>query len=163
MTGAVLCLRLFGPQASWGTEERGNTYRPSRRHPTRSAIVGLASAALGYGQQDTQAITLLSRGMSVAICSHGLRRVVTEFRTAQPGCDAQINSGMTRKQALSRKPGNASISYRESIEEGLWRVFIAEKGDEGVPLVTLAEALSDLHSNFVWAAENFLWRYPQTQ
>lgn len=43
----VLALRLGGPLQSWGSSQRLDRYRRTERVPSKSAVLGLAAAALG--------------------------------------------------------------------------------------------------------------------
>jgi len=49
---SVLAIRLGGPLQAWGTSRRLDRYRRTEAFPTKSAVVGLLSAALGRARTD---------------------------------------------------------------------------------------------------------------
>lgn len=138
---ALLCFRLFGPMAAWGTGEKGPKLRPSQRHPGRGAVLGLVAAALGIPPTDETALDLLGQGLWIAIASHGERRIVEEFRTTQMGLSGKKAALMTRCQRLEKDEGATSLTTRQSIEDGLWRVFLMERGKNSFSLDRIAQAL----------------------
>src|SRR5690625_925439 len=61
----TLLLRLVGPQQSWGTSSRFDR-RDSELAPTKSGVVGLLAAALGYPRQrDVTDLAALRMGVRV--------------------------------------------------------------------------------------------------
>lgn len=134
----VLCVRLFGPLASWGTAEAGAASRPTARHPSRGALLGMVAAALGLGRADDQGHTHLGRSLLTAVASHGYRRVSAELRTVQ-SVVASKRSYASRREALATGEVVTSVTERQHVEDGLWRVFLCGR-DDGTDLDTLAEA-----------------------
>lgn len=62
---ATLLLRLAGPMQSWGTQSRF-TERDTGREPTKSGVVGLLSAALGWERDhDLERLRRLRMGIRV--------------------------------------------------------------------------------------------------
>jgi CRISPR system Cascade subunit CasD len=135
----VLCMRLFGPMAAWGTSEAGNVRRPSQRHPPQGAILGMVAAALGIVQNDHERLAALGGCLAMAVSSHGRRRVTEEFRTAQIGFSGRGSDRMTRRERLALE-AKTTLSLRQNVEDGLWRVFLAVRAP-GVELPAIAAAL----------------------
>jgi CRISPR system Cascade subunit CasD len=133
-------MRLFGPMAAWGYEEVGDVLRPSQRHPSRSAVLGLVGAAMGLRWEDGDAINDLARSLKVAVASHGRRLVVQEYRTSQHGFDGRGSDAMTRKQRLDIKHGKTELTERQNVFDGLWRVFLSA-GDDAQLLLAIERAL----------------------
>jgi CRISPR system Cascade subunit CasD len=136
----VLCLRLFGPLASWGSPEAGAADRPTSRHPSRGAILGLAAAALGIARDDADGLDAVGRSLLVAAASHGARRVVGEFRTVQTVESRPKQPFWTRAQALDEGPVHTMVTTRSHVEDGLWRVFVACGPEGSIDLERLCQA-----------------------
>lgn len=137
----VLCLRLFGALASWGTGEAGNVQRPTQRHPGRGAVLGIAAAALGLPVGDDAGHARLGGGLLVAVAAHGPRRVLFDYRTSQTGVEKGAGlEGMTRRERLAAGPGATRITHRQSVEDGLWVAFLCAP-DGGGLLGEVASAL----------------------
>lgn len=74
----TLLLRLVGPQQSWGTNARFD-HRDSERAPTKSGVVGLIAAALGY-PRDREVTGLAALRMGVRVDRPGIR--MRDYHTA---------------------------------------------------------------------------------
>lgn len=134
----ILALRLYGPTASWGTVEAGVERRPSTRDPGRGAILGLIAAALGFRRDETERHSGLSEGVRIAVSGHGPRRLVQDFRTVQTVEPLRGEDFPTRGHALVLAQKIHTLTgWRQHVEDGLWRVFIASAG---VNLDDLAQA-----------------------
>jgi CRISPR system Cascade subunit CasD len=57
---AVLLLRLSAPLQSWGVSSKFDT-RDTGREPTKSGVIGMIAAAMGYRRFETDKITKLNR------------------------------------------------------------------------------------------------------
>jgi CRISPR system Cascade subunit CasD len=141
MPGRILCFRLYGHLAAWGTSEAGNAVRPSARHPGRGAILGLLAAALGIKRDDRSGHDRLGAGLLVSVASHGPRRIVEDFRTVQSVEPQRNDRFVNRAEALARGRIHTSITQRQHVEDGLWRVFVTTRPDADLPLPSLANAL----------------------
>jgi len=75
----TLLLRLSGPFQSWGTQSNF-TMRDTGLEPSKSGIIGLLYAALGYGRDKPLAATFTSLRMGVRIDQPGV--VLRDFHTA---------------------------------------------------------------------------------
>lgn len=127
----VLAFRLHGPTASWGTVEAGVERRPSSRDPGRGAVLGLLAAALGLAREDGPAQAALSDRVRVAVCGHGPRRLVQDFRTVQTIEARRGDDFPTRGHALRRaKIVHTLTGWRQHVEDGSWRVFVASAGTD---------------------------------
>lgn len=138
--GQVLAFRLHGPTASWGTVEAGVERRPSGRDPGRGAVLGLLAAALGVGRGDDERQAALSDGVRLAVCGHGPRRLVQDYRTVQTVQPLRGEDFPTRGHALARARNVHTLTgWRQHVEDGLWRIFVAP--DNATDLAALAEAI----------------------
>jgi CRISPR system Cascade subunit CasD len=77
----VMC-RLWGPMASWGSIAVGEQ-RQSWTRPSRSALLGLVAAALGYPRSDAAAHTALEKSLAVAVRLDEPGRSLRDYHTAQ--------------------------------------------------------------------------------
>lgn len=137
----VLAFRLHGPTASWGTVEAGVERRPSSRDPGRGAVLGLLAAALGIGRPESERQAALSRDLRLAVCGHGRRRLVQDYRTVQTVQPLRGEDFPTRGHALaSAQKVHTLTGWRQHVEDGLWRVFVAGSAAT-IDLAAIAEAL----------------------
>lgn len=135
----LLAFRLHGPTASWGTVEAGVERRPSSRDPGRGAVLGLLAAALGLGRDDGEGQAALSDGVLIAVCGHGPRRLVQDFRTVQTVQALRGEDFPTRGHALALARNVHTLTgWRQHVEDGSWRVFVASAGAD---MASLADAL----------------------
>jgi len=140
---SILAVRLFGPMAGWGTLASGAAVRDTARHPGRGAILGMAAAALGIARDDGASLEALGIAVSVAVASHGPRRVRADFRTIQT-----VEGGRRATPFASRAEALATglkvhttVQHRYHVEDGLWRVFLAQR--PGAAPRFVASALRD--------------------
>jgi len=141
MADAILCARLFGHLASWGTQAAGNSVRPTSRHPPRGALIGIVAAAHGISRADEATLAQLGRSLLVAAASHGRRRVIEDFRTVQTVAVSAKAVHRTRADALAHGVVHTSTSERQHVEDGLWRVFLACTEESPFSLDAIAAAL----------------------
>lgn len=77
-----LLFRLYGPLAAWGEAAPGEV-RPTNLHPTRSALLGLAAAALGLDRRDEAAHRALAEDLRFALAVESAGVPVADYHTAQ--------------------------------------------------------------------------------
>lgn len=144
MSKRILCARLYGHIAAWGTSEAGDAIRPSGRSPSRGAILGIVSAALGIPRADEDGLRDIANGLQVAVASHGPRRAVEEFRTTQTVTNEARRRFHSRPDALARGKVQTSIARRQHVEDGIWRIFIANReGAVEIDLERIQEAFKN--------------------
>lgn len=125
----VLAFRLHGPTASWGTVEAGVERRPSTRDPGRGAVLGILAAALGLRREEDERHAALADGIRIAVCGHGARRLVQDYRTVQTVEPLRGEDFLTRGEALRQaRKVHTVTGWRQHVEDGLWRVFVASGG-----------------------------------
>ena len=139
----LLIFRLFGPFASWGEVAVGES-RPSAILPTRSALLGLLGAALGYERSGGDAPHLelaAALRFAVRIDSPGLPAV--DYHTVsyrKPERKEQIH---TRADELRvrRDLLSTTQSWRHYRCDALVTVVVASVEGSGLSLRQLADAL----------------------
>lgn len=134
-----LVVVLAAPLASFG-EGPGNAYRGTADRPTRSALIGLAGAALGVDRVDgagQQAV-----GDSLLTVTRTLRsgELLTDFHTFQ-SLPAAKGFVPTRAHALARRPDlETSITRRDYRADGLWQAAYCAAPQATVSLEALRDA-----------------------
>ena len=56
---AVLLLRLAAPMQSWGTDDSKYETRKTGREPSKSGVIGMIAAALGYRRDESEILRVL--------------------------------------------------------------------------------------------------------
>jgi len=96
----TLLLRCCGPQQSWGAQSRF-VDRDTEREPTKSGIVGLLCAALGW-PRDRDVSVLAALRMGVRVDHEG--RVERDFHTVAPlGGIRKADGGLERQPVVSKR------------------------------------------------------------
>ena len=108
-----LIITLAAPFASFG-EEAGNVRRGTTASPTRSALLGLAGAALGIDRADAEGQRALAASYRVATRTLCAGNLMTDFHTYQSLPSAR-GRPRTRAEALSRPLDHLEtrITHRE--------------------------------------------------
>jgi CRISPR system Cascade subunit CasD len=136
---AWLLIALAAPLASFG-EDAGNARRGSADRPTRSALLGLAGAALGVERSDATGQAALSASFLIATRTLSPGAPLSDFHTFQ-SLPAAKGPAATRAQALSRRDAlETSITRRDYRADGLWQAAYAECDGARFTLAQLREA-----------------------
>lgn len=77
-----LLFQIYAPMVSWGEIAVGGE-RQSARHPSKSAILGLVSAAFGIKREEEEQLNNLAQSLGVAVLLHSGGSVLKDFHTAQ--------------------------------------------------------------------------------
>jgi CRISPR system Cascade subunit CasD len=134
----VICLR--GPFASFA-ESPGNTTRKTGDMPSRSALIGLAAAALGVEREDQHRQTELAEALVTASALLAPGTILTDFHTFQ-SLHESAKGAATRADALARKNYlETAITLRDYRTDATWQAAyrLSEKPG-GITLAALSEA-----------------------
>lgn len=138
-----LCFWLHGPLCSWGEVAVGEV-RPSRGHPTKSAVLGLVAGALGIDRFDQPAHDALHRGLSLAVLVVSPGRPLRDFHTVEPPRRRKGVSYATRREevlALGAKDAPI-VSQRHYYCDAHYAVALRRRSKAVCPeLPQIAEAL----------------------
>lgn len=115
----TLIIKLAGPLQSYGNEATFNR-RTSYHYPSKSAILGIIAAALGYRRNDSRIRKLNQLRMAVRIDQSG--RTMTDFQTVE----------------YDQKRQKRSLSYRDYLQDA---VFVAAIGGEDKQIEDIQFAL----------------------
>ncbi len=141
---SYLVFRLYGPLAAWGGVAVGEE-RPTAHHPTRSALLGLLSAALGLRREATEELVELGRTLCFAVRVESAGVPLRDFHTAQVAAPRRGGVPTTREAQLrgGRHELETILSFRDYRCDALYRVAAWQEGESPRwDLPALAEALA---------------------
>ncbi len=113
-----LAVTLMAPLASFG-ERAGNVERSTADRPTRSALIGLAGAALGVRRADSEGQVRLARSFRIATQTLGAGTLVADFHTYQ-SLPSSKGRPATRADALARPDDLATSITRREYRSDVW-------------------------------------------
>lgn len=139
-----LIFRLYGAMASWGCTAVGGI-RPSRSTPSRSAVVGLLSAALGLRREQEEAIAQLNDSIGITIKSESEGRLLRDYHTAQVPSTDKKAIWPHRKAELenAHRDVNTILSTRDYRVDGHWLVALTLRDGATYTLEALRDALQE--------------------
>ncbi len=140
-----LLFQIYAPLVSWGGIAVGGE-RQSSRHPSKSAIVGLISAALGIKRDEEDRLNTLAKSIGVAVQLNSAGTVLKDFHTVQAPKQESKVVHYTRQAELLASPDKIGtiLSRREYRCDSLSVVGIYLKDAlSGVTLQQIAEALRE--------------------
>ncbi|WP_049722721.1 type I-E CRISPR-associated protein Cas5/CasD [Gilvimarinus polysaccharolyticus] len=139
-----LTFRLYGAMASWGGTAVGGV-RSTRPAPSRSAVIGLLSAALGLRREQEDEIARLNSSIGMMIKSESDGRLLRDYHTTQvPSADKKA-IWPHRKAELENTPRNVNtiLSTRDYRVDGHWLVALTLRDDSHYTLEAIRDALSE--------------------
>jgi CRISPR system Cascade subunit CasD len=134
-----LVIYLNAPLASFG-QEPGNVVRGSDETPSRSALLGLAGAALGLRRDDAQRQAALTLSLRTATRSLSKGEPLADFHTFQslPATERDV---ATRADALSRRDRlETAITRRGYRMDGAWQAAYRLTSEATLSLEDLSAA-----------------------
>jgi CRISPR system Cascade subunit CasD len=137
-----LVVLLSAPLASFA-DAPGNTTRKTGDMPTRSALLGLAAAALGIRRDDQAGHDALGAALVTAAAQIHSGTPLTDFHTFQ-SLNQAARGAATRADALKRKDHvETAITRRDYRSDGLWQGAYRLRGaDADFALATLQSAFA---------------------
>ncbi|PPK63769.1 type I-E CRISPR-associated protein Cas5/CasD [Actinokineospora auranticolor] len=133
---AALALRFDAPMQSWGVRSRG-IIRDTTAEPTKSGVVGVLAAALGYERDDRERIAELARlALAVRVDREGV--LERDYHTAG---NVPTTQGTGRRTVVSERyyladalflvvlEGRAAVLDRvaAAVEEPRWPLFFGRR------------------------------------
>jgi CRISPR system Cascade subunit CasD len=120
---AVLFLRLEGPLQSWGDSSRW-TVRRTRGEPSKSGVIGLVAAALGYGRDPDgeREIARLGGELRLAVRVDRPGVVLRDYHTITGGVLSA--AGKIKLNAGTREPETV-VSEREYLSDACFLAALA--------------------------------------
>lgn len=124
----VICLR--GPFASFA-DSSGNTTRKTGDMPSRSALIGLAAAALGIAREDQARQTELAEALVTASALIAPGSILTDFHTFQ-SLHESARGAATRADALARRDYlETAITRRDYRTDAVWQAAYRLSSEPG--------------------------------
>lgn len=118
----VLSFQLKGVLQSWGESSKWDN-RDTAAIPTKSAVIGLLGACLGYSRGDER-LQQLSSALHLAVRVDTPGTMMTDFHTIQ------ASSGFIMNAQGGKRPGDTILSPRQYLQDAAFTVFL--QGDEAV-------------------------------
>lgn len=142
-----LIFQVYAPLVSWGDIAVGGE-RQSSRQPSKSAIIGLISAALGVKREEGKRLDELAKSIGMAVQLHSGGSVLKDFHTTQ--VPKKINKVVyhTRYSELSASAKYIStiLSQREYRCDSFSVIAIYSKPENTqFPLDKIEKALNNPH------------------
>ena len=132
-----LALYLDAPLQSWGYQSKFDR-RTTLSYPTRSGIMGMLCAALGYERDDMVSLASLARlRMQVLVFQQQSR--MTDFHTVGGGWDKKVHPRNVVRKA-DGKPGSTVVTHREYLESARFGVVLSGDREQ---LAIIADALKN--------------------
>ena len=139
-----LVILIAAPLASFG-EEPGNARRGSADRPTRSALLGLAGAALGIERADSDGQRALGDAFLTATRTLSPGAPLSDFQTFQSLPESK-GPVATRADALARRGElETSITRRDYRSDGRWQAAYVSREGAAISLESLREAFLRPH------------------
>ncbi len=138
-----LVFNLYGPMAAWGDIAVGE-YRPSFAHPSKSAIIGLLTAALGIRRDEETRQKNFAEACSFAVRVDALGTLLRDYHTIQvpsSGTGRNRRTFHTRKAELAEGDLNTILSSRDYRCDAVYTVAIVLRDNALCSVKGLADAL----------------------
>lgn len=135
-----LLFHLYGPMTAWGDTAVGE-FRPSHEYPTRSAVLGLAAAALGIRRHEEERIQGLERSCHVAVRLDAPGEVLRDYHTTQVPPEQRKVRHCTRRDELQASKLHTILSQRDYRADAAATVALSAKDDPPISLQQIADAL----------------------
>lgn len=143
-----LLVQLYGPLASWGDIAVGEV-RPSFERPSKSAVLGLAAAALGLRRDEEEKQRRLARDYGYAVEVQSFGQPLRDYHTVQRPPQRKGADYASRRAELLAVPKEdlaTTLSYRDYWQDASYIACLWAKGDAPIyPLAEMAAALQRPH------------------
>ncbi|MDO4466875.1 MAG: type I-E CRISPR-associated protein Cas5/CasD [Bacillota bacterium] len=134
---STLLLRLAAPMQAWGDESKYDI-RGTRKEPTKSGVIGLIAAAMGY-KRDSEEIVVLDEKLRMGIRVDQQGRIEKDFHIARaPKYDK--NGFVQYEEDGSIKLGDSYVTYRYYLCDAVFLVGL--ESDDASLLQEVKEALT---------------------
>jgi len=138
-----LVFHLYGPMAAWGDIAVGE-YRPSFAHPSKSAIIGLLTAALGIRRDEEERQKSFAEACSFAVRVDAMGTLLRDYHTIQVPSSGTVRNPKifhSRKDELAESDLNTILSSRDYRCDAVYTLAITLRKDAYCSVKVLADAL----------------------
>ena len=121
-----LLFSLYGPWCSWGEVAVGEI-RPSELRPTRSALLGLLGAALGFRRHQEEELAELAQAVRFAVLTLSPGTIQEDYHTVQTSVPGRHQRFTTRLDQLAGPRSDLAtvLSRRQYRANAFYRVAVA--------------------------------------
>ena len=135
-----LLFTLYAPMGSLGEIAVGER-RMGWARPGRSAVLGLAAAALGFERADEDAHRNLEAGLFYAVRTDAPGRPFIDYHTAQTPKARRGMTFSTRREELRADDLHTVLSSREWRTDACFTIALWPRGDNAIDIDAVADAL----------------------
>jgi len=140
-----LLFQLYGPLQAYGGVAVGEE-RPTGKHPSRSAVIGLLAASLGVRREEEERLQALDNGYAVAVRADSGGATLLDYHTVQTPKEKKNRVFFTRRDELGAKLDpfeelNTILSRREYLCDAAFTVCLRAREDAPHTPAQLAAAL----------------------
>lgn len=144
-----LLFTLYAPLGAWGSASSsaaGQARKLTELEPSRSALVGMLAAAMGWRRERLAEVDRAVR-LAVRVDMAPRREPHPDYHTVTPGVPPRGREPWTRFEELRShlsgqgKQTGSILSWREFWSNGLWTVAAVRAGQDGPSLAELHDAL----------------------
>lgn len=138
-----LLFRIYGTIVSWGDLAVGEI-RSTAQHPSKSSIVGLISASLGYRREEFEKINQLNLSIGYAVRVDSYGSSIRDFHTyqfAKPGTGRNSRIFHSRREELTHDKIETGLSRRSYKTDALYTVCLWNTENPYVTLEQIQKAL----------------------
>lgn len=139
-----LLFTLYGPLVSFGEIAVGER-RTSWARPARSAVLGLAAAAMGYTRTDGDEHHALETALHFGVFTEASGRPLMDYHTAQAPRARKGQNFATRRDELQAQDLSTVLSSREWLVDAYFTVALWERKGHKFDLERLARSLDEPH------------------
>ncbi|MEM7180304.1 MAG: type I-E CRISPR-associated protein Cas5/CasD [Spirochaetota bacterium] len=134
-----LVFRMYGPLASWGSVAVGEV-RPSFSHPSKSAILGLVAAAMGYRRDEEEKHLELAKSFQFAVKVWNRGVLLRDYHTVQVPPQGKQPFATRKEQLRTKLDLKTILSSRDYYQDALYDVCLTNLSDT-VSLEEIATSL----------------------
>jgi CRISPR system Cascade subunit CasD len=120
-----LAFRLEGPLQSWGERARW-TIRDTANEPTKSGVIGLLAACLGWGVEDDARIAELAAAVGLGVRTDRPGRGLVDFHTVVGG--VMSAAGKIKRNQATKEP-EVVVSRRSYLADASFLVVLSATTD----------------------------------
>ena len=138
---SFLLFTLYAPMSSLGEIAVGER-RMGWPRPSRSAVLGLVAAAMGFKRVEEDAHQSLEAGLFYAVRTDAPGRPFIDYHTAQPPKKRKNRTFATRREELRSASGLYTVlSSREWRSDACFTIALWPRQNEAIDIDAIADAL----------------------
>jgi len=123
-----LVFTLYGPLQAWGEVAVGEV-RDSASRPTKSGVLGMVGAALGFERGDDEAMTALHEGFGFAVRVDSVGEALHDYHTTQSPVAKKGAVWPTRRRELGADKLNTILSTRYYRADACYTIALTTRGN----------------------------------